>query len=171
MPEVLIIGYGNTLRGDDALGIHAAHALHDFYCNHGGVRVLATSQLSVDFADDVSQAQFVLFLDAAEIGTPGQILTEYLEPADDNVRFTHHCSPRTLLTLANRLYGKAPVAVSLTMAGASSEVGVGLSRQVQDKLPQLLDRAKAIVAEWWANAGNRLQSPTATGAGRELLPR
>jgi hydrogenase maturation protease len=148
MPDILIIGYGNTLRGDDAMGIHAAHALHDFYCNDGKVRVLATSQLSLDFAEDVSQAQFVVFLDAAEAGAPGQIFSEEVVPADDKVRFTHHCSPRTLLMLAKRLYGNTPYAVSLTMAGAWSEVGVGLSPEAQNKLPELLDRAKTLVDEW-----------------------
>jgi hydrogenase maturation protease len=171
MPNVLIIGYGNTVRGDDALGIHAAHALHDFYCNHGSVRVLATSQLSLDFAEDISQAQFVVFVDAAAAGPPGQILTQNLAPAEDNVRFTHHCSPPTLLALAKRLYGKAPVAVSLTMAGASSEVGVGLSPQVQDKLPELLDRAKTMVAEWQGKATSSVQTSSVTNRDRELLRR
>jgi hydrogenase maturation protease len=148
MTDVLILGYGNTLRGDDALGIHAAHALHDFYCNDGGVRVLATSQLSLDFAEDLSQAQFVLFIDAAAAGSPGKIFTEPLLPAEEQVRFTHHCSPGTLLMVAKRLYGRAPAAASLTMAGSSSEVGVGLSDRIQSKMPELLEQAKRIVSDW-----------------------
>ena len=148
MLDVLILGYGNTLRGDDALGIHAAHALHDFYCTDGGVRVLATSQLTFDLAEDISQAQLILFIDAAVAGLPGDIHSEEILPADEKVRFTHHWTPRTLLMLTKQLYGTTPAAVSLTMAVGTSEVGVGLSKEVQSNLPELLERAKAIVSSW-----------------------
>lgn len=146
MLDVLILGYGNTLRGDDALGIHTAHALHDFYCTDGGIRVLATSQLTFDLAEDISQAKMVLFIDAAESGSAGEICAEEVMPADEKVRFTHHFTPQTLLMLSKQLYGRVPTAVTLTMAAASSDIGMGLSQAVQDRLPELLERAKAIVS-------------------------
>lgn len=148
MLDVLILGYGNTLRRDDALGIYAAHALHDFYCTDGGIRVLATSQLTFDLAEDISQAQMILFIDAAAAGLPGDIHSEEIQPADEKVRFTHHWTPRTLLMLSKQLYGRAPYAVILTMATVSSEVGVGLSQQIEHRLPELLERAKVIVSDW-----------------------
>ena len=148
MLDVFILGYGNTMRGDDALGIHAAHALYDFYCNDGGIRVLATSQLTFDLAEDISQAQLIIFIEATEAGVPGEIQTEKLLPADEKVRFTHHWTPRTLLTLSKQLYGKAPSAVMLTMSVASNETGVGLSAEVQSRMPELLEHAKTVVANW-----------------------
>lgn len=161
MPDVLILGYGNTLRGDDALGIHAAHALHDFYCNDGGVRVLATSQLTFDLAEDISQARLVIFVDAAEAGVPGEIHSEKVQPAEEKVRFTHHWTPRTLLTLSKQLYGRAPTAVSLTMAVASTEVGVGLSSEVGKRLPELLEYAKTILSSWrFDNSENKARAST-----------
>jgi hydrogenase maturation protease len=159
MLDVLILGYGNTLRGDDALGIHAAHALHDFYCTDGGIRVLATSQLTLDLAEDISQARMILFIDAAAAGLPGEIHSEEILPATEKIRFTHHWTPRTLLMLSKQLYGTAPSAVSLTMAVASTEVGVGLSQEAEHRLPELLVRAKTIVSKWRLdNAGNKLRS-------------
>jgi hydrogenase maturation protease len=148
MLDVLILGYGNTLRSDDALGVHAAHALHDFYCTDGGIRVLATSQLTGDLAEDISQAQLVIFIDAADAGVPGEMRSETLLPAHEKVRFTHHWTPGTLLMVSKQLYGRAPSAVGLTMAVASTEVGVGLSKEVQNRLPELLEHAKAIVSNW-----------------------
>ena len=159
MLDVLILGYGNTLRGDDALGIHAAHALHDFYCTDGGIRVLATSELTFDLAEDISQANLILFIDAAVAGLPGEIHSEEILPADEKVRFTHHWTPRTLLMLSRQLYGRVPSAVSLTMAVASSEVGVGLSQEIEHRLPELLERARTIVSDWrLASAGNSVRS-------------
>ena len=142
MLDVLILGYGNTLRGDDALGIHTAHALHDFYCTDGGIRVLATSQLTFDLAEDISQAKMVLFIDAAESGSPGEICADEVIPADEKVRFTHHWTPRTLLMLAQQLYGRAPTAMTLTMAVASSEMGLGLSEQYRTECPSCWNAPK-----------------------------
>ena len=160
MLDVLILGYGNTLRGDDALGIHAAHALHDFYCTDGGLRVLATSELTFDLAEDISQARMILFIDAAASGLPGKIHSEEIPPADEKVRFTHHWTPQTLLMLAKQMYGIAPSAMILTMAGAANEVGVGLSQEVEHRMPELLGRAKAIVADWrLANSASKLRNP------------
>ena len=45
--------------------------------------------------------------------------------------------------VAKRLYGRVPSAISLTMTVASSEVGMGLSHEIQSRLPDLLERAKA----------------------------
>lgn len=161
MSHVLILGYGNTLRGDDALGIHVAHALHDFYCTDGGVRVLATSQLTFDLAEDISQADMILFIDAAVSGLPGDIHAEQILPADEKVRFTHHWTPRTLLMLCKQLYGRVPSAISLTMAITSSEVRVGLSQEIEHRMPELLERAKATVSEWRiAHVENRLLAST-----------
>lgn len=148
MLDVLILGYGNTLRGDDALGIHAAHALHDFYCTDGGIRVLATSELTFDLAEDLSQANLILFIDAAASGLPGELHSEAILPADEKVRFTHHWTPRTLLMLCKQLYGRAPSAMCLTMGTASTDVGVGLSQEIEHRLPELLERAKYLVSDW-----------------------
>lgn len=165
MLDVLILGYGNTLRGDDALGIHAAHALHDFYCTDGRVRVLATSELTFDLAEDIAQARIIIFIDAAVSGLPGEIHSEEILPAGEKVRFTHHWTPRNLLMLCKQLYGHAPSAISLTMAGASSEVGVGLSQEIEHRLPELLERAKTIVSGWRLEHG---ENTLRTAAERDV---
>lgn len=148
MSGILILGYGSTLRSDDAIGIHAALALQELYCDQAGVRVLATTQLTLELAEDVSQAQFVLFIDAAEGWPPGEIIRESLAPEREAVRLSHRCTPRALLAAARQLYDRAPSAMSLTMAGASFAVGMGLSREIQSKLPDLLEEAKRIVLNW-----------------------
>ncbi len=148
MLEVLIIGYGNTLRSDDALGVHAAHALQDFYRDDAKVRALAASQLTWEFAEDVSQARFVIFLDAALGEAPGIITTTAVEPQPPATRITHHCAPCHLLHAAGQLYGDAPQAVTATMAAASFNLGSGLSVRVVENMPRLLEVAKQLVSDW-----------------------
>ncbi len=65
MTETLIIGYGNLLRGDDAVGCHAAHELEQHYRDDPEVEVIATQQLTPEMAEDVSRCGLVLFLDAS----------------------------------------------------------------------------------------------------------
>ena len=148
MARVLIIGFGNAVRSDDALGIHAAHALGDYYRDRADVRTIPTSQLSWELAEDLSQADFVLFLDASAAEVPGTIVEEQLESRSSSPELTHHCTPGTLLITAMQLYGRAPCAASLTMVGSSFDVGVGLSQLVKSRFEEFLDKAKVIVSEW-----------------------
>ena len=53
------------MRGDDAIGCHAARALEQHFWNDPDVEVMAAQQLTPEMADDVSQREFVLFLDAS----------------------------------------------------------------------------------------------------------
>lgn len=148
MVRVLIIGYGNAVRSDDALGIHAAHALGEYYRDRANVRAIATSQLCWELAEDLSQADCALFLDASIAATPGTIVAEELNVKCSKPELSHHCTPVTLLTTTLQLYGKAPCAASLTMVGSSFAVGIGLSKLVQSRFEEFLGKAKAVVAAW-----------------------
>src|ERR1039458_487126 len=70
---ILIIGYGNLLRGDEAIGCHAAHALEEAFREEPEVEVIASQQLMPEMADDVARSGFVLFLDASQEGTAGAL--------------------------------------------------------------------------------------------------
>jgi hydrogenase maturation protease len=72
MARVLIIGFGNPLRGDDGFGWHAAQRL----CERLGspdVQVIACHQLTPELAEDIGAAERVLFIDAARDLPSGEI--------------------------------------------------------------------------------------------------
>ena len=98
------------------LGIHAAHALHDFYCTDGGIRVLATSQLTFDLAEDIAQAQLVLFIDAAAIRISGRDLHGRSTSGRRKGAIHPSLDAPHLTDALQQLYGRAPTAMSLTMA-------------------------------------------------------
>ncbi len=50
MADILVLGYGNELRGDDGLGPLVARTVAD--ANIPGVRVLTARQLLPEFAAD-----------------------------------------------------------------------------------------------------------------------
>lgn len=110
--EVLVIGYGNTLRSDDGVGPHVAEAVARL--NLPGVRVLVDQQLSPEHAEAVARARLVIFVDAA-IDAPDQVQWRRLEPGDSLQLLAHAADPRTVLALARDVFGQAPEAWWLTI--------------------------------------------------------
>ena len=73
MPGVLIIGYGNRMRSDDAVGAEAADRLAEAYRDDPRVRVISSHQLMPEMAREIAEAEFLLLLDADAGGIPGAI--------------------------------------------------------------------------------------------------
>lgn len=161
MSRALIIGYGNLLRGDDAVGCHAAHELEQHYRDISDVEVIASQQLTPEMADDVARSKFVLFLDACSGEVPGTIRRARVAPDTAPNGFTHSLTPASLLTAAEQLYGDAPEAMSITLAGWSFELGNRLSPGAKQLLPELVRQARETVQNYRrqkSSAGEFVQS-------------
>ena len=127
---MLIIGYGNPLRGDDAFGYRAAERIPG---------AIAVHQLTPELMDPIARAARVLFLDAAAEGVPGEIRRRPVHPtAESAAGLTHHTTPESLLAGAKSLYGRAPEAELLTVTGANFALNETLSREVQQSLEEVL---------------------------------
>ncbi len=160
MTGTLIIGYGNLLRGDDAVGCHAAHELEQHYRDDPKVEVIATQQLSPEMAEDVSRCGFVLFLDASSADEPGTIRQTRIWPGNAPGGFTHQLTPSSLLSAAQQLYGDTPEAICITLEGWSFEVGNKLSEGAQRRLPEFVRQAQRVLESHFpqnSRAGEVLQ--------------
>src|SRR5687767_689222 len=103
--EILIIGYGNTLRGDDGVGPRVAEAVENLHLPN--VRTLICHQLSPEHADPISRADAVVFVDAA-VDAQKDVQLRPLEPGDSSQLMAHAADPRTMLALARDVFGRAP---------------------------------------------------------------
>jgi hydrogenase maturation protease len=121
---LLVIGYGNPLRGDDGVGPEAARRLRK-----NGVDALAVHQLTPEIAERIATARAVFFLDADTNLQPGDISVEALHEAASSVASSmeHYVSPAILLRLAHEAYGANPDAWYVAMGGSNFEMGEGLS--------------------------------------------
>lgn len=146
MSRILIIGYGNLLRGDDAAGVLAAQELERYFQHDDEVEVIAAPQLAPEMAEIISRSSFVLFLDASQEPEAGNIRCEPIEPTGLASRFTHHLTPASLLKTAQQIYRQAPPAISLTLAGCSFELCNELSPEARECLPEFIRQAKEKVA-------------------------
>ncbi len=138
MPRVLILAYGNPMRGDDGLGWHAAQALAGD-ADGDEVQVMFSEQLTPDLAEPVSLSRRIIFVDASATSEPGCVASAPVQPSTEPPgSFSHEITPASLLAWAQTLYGASPQAVMISVGGESFELGAGLSAPVAKSLPSLL---------------------------------
>jgi len=160
MRSLLIIGYGNPLRGDDGVGWHAAHELaRTIGAQH--VRVRACHQLTLDLAEPISQADAVIFIDASRpvtcvtgtIASPAgqmsggdRLLLQpvHPDPATPGIS-SHHLTPAALLTSTHVLYGTCPEAVQFGIVGTTFDYTEALSAEVAACIPRLVAHIQRIL--------------------------
>jgi hydrogenase maturation protease len=137
-PDILVVGYGNELRGDDGIGPRvaaeiAARALP-------GVRVLALRQLTPELAGPLAKARLAVFIDARGPGEGAPVQMHAVVPGAGGGLLSHATGAAGLLSLALALFGRAPPAWLVTVVGESFALGDGLS-------PSAIGRVEAAVLQ------------------------
>ena len=146
MPQVLVIGYGNPLRGDDGLGWTVAAEL--FRQNRStALQVLPCHQLTPELASTIQEADTVIFVDAARDGTPGDCRCVELQPGSVSPTLAHDLTPSALLALTCELFGVCPPAYLLTVCGEDFGPGNTLSEAVQRGIPELKTRLHRMIEQ------------------------
>lgn len=118
--KALVIGLGNTLRGDDALGRIASERLR-LAVDSERVKVIDQCAPTPELAAEIAAASLVLFLDASADGPTDRIVTRRLSASDALEAMAHRLDPCRLIGLARHLYGRVPEAFAITFRGRSFE--------------------------------------------------
>ncbi len=118
---VLVFGWGNPSRGDDALGplfVEAVEAM-----KLPGIECLTDFQLQVEHALDLRRRSRILFVDASGTARPPFELQPIAAARDDSFT-THSVSPPSVLQVFEDLEGRpAPPSWLLAIRGDSWELG------------------------------------------------
>lgn len=149
---LLVIGYGNTLRGDDGVGPRVAEAIARMQLP--SVRTLVCQQLSPEHAEPISRADTVVFVDAA-VDAPHEVQLRPLQPGDSTQLMAHAADPRTMLALARDVFGHAPQAWWLTIPATE----LGFCEHLSTTALQGLERAVELIREF-------LPRPDSDGGGK-----
>jgi hydrogenase maturation protease len=122
----VVIGYGNDLRGDDAVGQRVAMAVAGW--RHPDAIALAVHQLTPELATRLARARFAIFVDAsrAEEDSPG-LQTRRIEPSQVQLMHGHTGDPQVLLALTQLAYGRCPTAWWITIPAQRFDFGADLS--------------------------------------------
>lgn len=141
---LLIIGYGNTLRGDDGFGPAVADFLKEQLSPSPEVEIISEHQLLPELAERIAAADQVVFIDVSNETNPGEIQTrpvfyETQSAFDKNVILPHSISPQTLLTMSKSLYRKTPEASIYTIGALSLDLNESLSPEILPKVKVLAE--------------------------------
>lgn len=145
---VLVFGYGNPSRGDDALGPEFVRRLEQRFPEaiaRGELEVLTDYQLQIEHALDLRGRQRVFFVDASATGEA--FVVRPVEPLKDPSFTTHLLSPQALLhTFEEVEQGAAPPAWTIAIRGERFELGQSMSEAAE----RHLDSALADFQARWA---------------------
>ncbi len=134
-PRLVILGYGNPSRGDDALGSLLLARAEAMAAARGlDAALVEDFQLQVEHALDLEERDLALFLDAAESGrAPFQF--RRLAPAEDATYTTHAISPEAVLHAFRLVRGaEPPPAFLLGVRGVAFELGEDVSAEAHRNL-------------------------------------
>jgi hydrogenase maturation protease len=142
MTELLVIGYGNELRGDDGAGPRVVRTVAGWH--RPGVRALAVHQLTPELAVELADAERVVFVDAAV--DVSEVFWRPVHATDQPARLGHASDPGWLLGLTRALAGRTPEAWLATIPapelGCRTDLSPAAARGVADVLPRIADMAK-----------------------------
>lgn len=131
---ILIIGYGNPLRGDDGVGWRVAEEVAAVLPDPP-VSVLTVQLLTPELADPISRSDLLILIDAAAEGLPGEVrcfpIAAGSAAAASLAIGTHEVTLDRLLGMAQELFGHCPPAYMVTIAGESFEVSESLTSTVE----------------------------------------
>jgi hydrogenase maturation protease len=145
IPRLLVLGWGNLSRGDDALGPLCLAALHDTLPAHlrDQVEFLDDYQLQIEFALDLVGRERILFIDAS-LGCAAPFEVHTALPRRDSTISSHALSPEALLQVFADLQGHAPPPTTvLAIRGEAFELGEPMTAAAQ---------ANLVAAQRWGSA-------------------
>jgi hydrogenase maturation protease len=142
---ILLFGWGNPSRGDDALGplfIERIEAL-----NLPGVTCLTDFQLQVEHALDLENRERILFIDAS-IEAEAPFRHSRLLPARDASFSTHAITPESVMQVYVDLHDDdPPPCYQLAIRGEQFELGEPLTANASANLEAALQWTLAWLAQ------------------------
>ena len=146
--DLAVIGLGNVLRRDDAIGVHVVEGLRaavagDLHALPDSTLLVDGGTLGLDLLRSIRDARAVVFVDAVRLGGPagsvsvlrGEDLDGPALPPDD----THPGAFGELVAVA-RMLGWLPADFALVgIEVVDTGVGVALSAAVTDALPVAME--------------------------------
>jgi hydrogenase maturation protease len=132
---VLLFGYGNLSRGDDALGPLLLEYVEN-HCSLEMVEILSDFQLQIEHALDLDNRSLVLIVDAS-VASVNAFDFAVLKPARDKSYTTHAISPAAVLDVYRTIKKQQPPpSFLLSIKAEKFELGDGLSANAEANLAQ-----------------------------------
>lgn len=143
--QILVIGYGNTLRSDDGVGQTVAELVKAW--NLSNVQVITVHQLTPELAEPLSSADFAIFVDAYPADFEQEVQVCPLAPTSSGWTIGHTSAPKGLLAIAQALYNYHPQAWLVAIPGNNFELGYSLSPLAEQGMEEALQIIDGLIKE------------------------
>ena len=127
--SIYVYGFGNPGRQDDGLGPMIIDKLDKESIE--GITTDSNYQLNIEDADNISESDIVIFVDAS-IDADEPFSFERIEPSAEITFTTHAMSPESVIALCGDIYGRIPETYVLAVRGYQWEMFEGLSEKAMD---------------------------------------
>jgi Ni,Fe-hydrogenase maturation factor len=160
---ILLLAYGNELRGDDGAGLALGEAiLETLHALSIPAECLRTPQLLPEHAEGIARrgVDAVVFCDTEDARTSAsaKIRIRRLEPDGSASPAGHAFRPETLLAFTRALYGRIPPAWLITIPGWKFDHGSQKSRETETFLQDCSPVAEELLEEIVVTAGTQTES-------------
>jgi hydrogenase maturation protease len=140
---LVVLGLGNVLLEDDAVGAAAVELLQESYVSPSGVHVLDGGTLGLSLLPYVDAADALILIDAVKAdAAPGSVVRlegDEVAPAVAALLSPHQIGVADLLDGARWLHRYPRHVVLLGLVPESMNLVVGLSPHVRSALPDLVE--------------------------------
>jgi hydrogenase maturation protease len=117
--SVVVIGYGNTLRGDDAAGRLVVEELAKR--NIENVELVSVTQLVPELAALVARANAAIFVDACLESAAAPSEPQVVSEDSEGGEASHHTGPHEIMAIAQSCFHATPPAWLIRIPGVDFE--------------------------------------------------
>lgn len=153
-PQIVVLGLGNILQGDDGVGVHVIRRLAERYEFPDHVEVIDGCTLGLSVLPHIGVDRRVLIVDAANLREPPGTIRRFegqaCAAAFSSPLSAHDIGLQDLLGAA-RLIGAYPRELMLwCVQPSSTDLGVELSPAVAAQVEPLVDQIAIRLRDWGA---------------------
>ncbi|RLJ70779.1 hydrogenase maturation protease [Hydrogenivirga caldilitoris] len=149
---ITVLGIGNILLSDEGLGVRALERLGELYEFPEEVRLMDGGTLGIDLLYHLEGVSKLLVLDAVSGGKPPGTL--YVIKGEEVKSYfrrkvsMHEIGFQEVLALMEVMGKPIPEIVVMGIEPKSFELSTELTPEVEEKIPELIERALEQLKEW-----------------------
>ena len=154
--SVLVLGVGNLVMGDDAVGVLAAQQLQQGYCFADNVEIIDGGTLGLDLLPKLENITHLIMIDAVEtghkVGTCVRLCGNELPIALQTKVSPHQMGLKDLLAVSELMGHLPKEMVLIGVQPGSIEMEIGLTVEVKNQLTTLVSNVLSELAGWGIDA-------------------
>lgn len=148
--RVVVLGIGNTIMGDEGVGVHAVEALRLAYTLPDFVEIIDGGTSSMELLDDLASVDLLLVVDAVNAGKPEGTLVR-LAGSEVPVFFRSKLSPHQIglsdVLASLEFVGQFPKQmVVIGLQAQNFDLGLELTPLIAARVPDLVAKVVAELA-------------------------